>query len=77
MPAKKETEDKITVKQFKDSSSNFWVENIHYHLNENNEIIFCAGGIDYETKREILQAYIKRNKKTFKAREESVLDKNE
>lgn len=67
MSSKKE--DKIIIKQFRDSSSNFWVDNIHYHLNEQNEIVFCAGGIDSEDKREVLRQYIRRNKKTFKPRE--------
>lgn len=79
MPAKKkETVEKIPVKQFKDGSSNFFADiSAHYHLNENAEIIWCSGGIDTEDRREAVEAFIKRNKKTFKPREESILDKEE
>lgn len=78
MPAKKkETVDKLQVKQFRDSSSNFWYDNVHYHLNQNNELIWCAGGIDTEERKEAVEAFIKRNKKQFCPRGESILDKEE
>lgn len=70
MPSKKKEDgEKIQIKNFKDGSSNYWVNNHHYNLNENGEIIYCAGGIDTEELREALKAYIKRNKKVFKPRE--------
>lgn len=78
MPAKKkETVDKLQVKQFRDSSSNFWYDNVHYHLNQNNEVIWCAGGIGTQERKEAVEAFIKRNKKQFRPREESILDKEE
>ncbi len=70
MAAKKDkTEEKVIIKQFRDSSSNWFVDGAHYHLNETNEIILCAGGIWDESKVEVLKAYIKRNKKTYQPRE--------
>lgn len=69
-----EKEDKIIIKQFRDSSSNFWVDGVHYHLNKNGEIEFCAGGIDKEELREYLLSYIKRNKKQFKERSPSIFE---
>lgn len=72
-----ENKDKITIKQFRDGSSNFWVDHIHYHLNEEGEIIFCAGGIDKQELRDYLLAFIRRNKKTFKAREKSIFEQEE
>jgi len=59
----------IIVKQFKDGSSNFWVDGSHYSLNEDNSISFCAGGIDTEEKRIELESFIKRNKKQYKSRD--------
>jgi hypothetical protein len=73
--AKKEiSESKIIIKQFRDSSSNFWCDNLHYHLNELGELILCAGGLDKPELREALVSYIKRNKKSFKAREKSQIE---
>lgn len=74
MPPKKKIEDKVEIKQFKDKSSNWFVGNVHYHLNENGEIIFCAGGIENEEDRQLLRDYIKRNKKVFKEREPSIFE---
>ena len=72
----KSKEDKITIRQFRDNSSNFWCDNAHYFLNENNEIIWCAGEQDKEELRTALQAYIKRNKKLFIGRQESKVVKS-
>ncbi len=69
--------DKITIKQFKSGSSDFWVDYVHYNLNEKGEINFCAGGLDTEEKRVALLAYIKRNKKVFKKSELSIFDTEE
>ena len=73
MPSKPK-EDKTVIKQFKDSSSNFWCDMVHYHLNEQGELIFCAGGIDKEELRTSLLAFLRRNKKSFKERLPSVFD---
>jgi hypothetical protein len=69
--------EKISCKQFKDGSSNFWVDNIHYHLDTMGEIHFCAGGIDKPELVEYLKAFIKRNKKTFQPREASIFEQEE
>ena len=69
--------EKITIKGFKDGSSNFWVDNIHYHLDTMGEIHFCAGGIDKPELVEYLKAFIKRNKKTFQPREVSIFEQEE
>lgn len=76
MPPKKKNED-IIIKQFKDKSSNWFVGNIHYHLNEQGEIVFCAGGIDNPEYRELLSQYIKRNKKSYVPREKSLFEQEE
>lgn len=68
---------KIVIRQFREGSSDFWVDTVHYNLNKDGEIMFCAGGIDSEDKREALKSFIKRNKKVFKKREESSLSKIE
>lgn len=57
--------EKITIKVFKDGSSNWWVNHAHYSLNEQGEITWHAGETDKKELREYLQAFIKRNKKTF------------
>nr|DAI89596.1 MAG TPA: Putative quorum-sensing-regulated virulence factor [Caudoviricetes sp.] len=75
MAAKKE--DKIQIRNFKDSSSNWFVNFAHYYLNENNELLWASGESDSIEYRTAIEAYIKRNKKTFKAREVSILDKEE
>lgn len=75
MAAKKE--DKVIIKQFKDSSSNWFVNYAHYYLNESDELLWASGESDNSEYRTVLEAYIKRNKKTFRKREQSVLDKEE
>ena len=42
MPPKAKEEDKLTVRKFKESNIDFWVEYLHLYLNENNEICFGA-----------------------------------
>ena len=74
---KKQTEDKISIKIFKDRSSHFWVDNHHYFLNEDNEIQYSCGGIDKEEYREALSAYCKRNKVSFVPREKSLFETEE
>ena len=66
--------DKIVARQFKDGSSNFWCDGVHYNLNENGDLVFCSGGIDTEERREYMFSYIKRNKKKFIPREPSILE---
>jgi len=70
-------EDKIQIRNFKDSSSNWFVNFAHYYLNENNELLWASGESDSAEYRTAIEAYIKRNKKIFKAREVSILDKEE
>ena len=73
--AKKEiSEDKIPIKQFRDSSSNWWVRDAHYYLTENNELLWGAGETDKPELREALLTYIKRNKKGYKQREKSQIE---
>lgn len=67
-------EDKITVRKFKDGSSNFWVGYLHLYLNEQNEICFACGGIMTEEHLSALQAYVKRNKVTFIARDKPEIE---
>ena len=76
MPSKPK-EDKTVIKQFKDSSSNFWCDMVHYHLNEQGELIFCAGGIDKEELRTSLLSFISRNKKKYKERSPSIFETEE
>ena len=75
--SKKETEDKIIIKQFKDNSSNFWSNYAHYFLNENNELIWCSGETDKEELRNAVLSFIRRNKKSFKARPQTVFETEE
>src|SRR6478736_926362 len=78
MPAKKkETAEKVQIKGFKDGSSHWFVNYAHYYLNENNELLWASGESDNEEYRTSLEQFIKRNKKTFKPREESILNKEE
>ncbi len=74
---KKETEDKIVIRRFKDRSSHFWINNHHYFLDENNEIEYACGGIDRKEYREALKNFIKRNKVTFIPREKSIFEQEE
>ena len=75
--SKKETEDKIIIKSFRDSSSNWWVGYKHYCLDENNVLQFICGGIEDKKETEAIQEFIKRNKKSFKNRELSILETEE
>lgn len=77
MPPKKTTEDKITIKQFKDGSSNWFVNNKHYHLDKNGLVSFICGGIEDIKEKEYLEAYIKRNKKCFKERSSNIFEQEE
>lgn|GEM_PF-3541445 len=70
-------EDKIIIKQFRDGSSDFWVNYAHYHLNKNNELIWCSGETDKEDLRNALLTFIRRNKKSFKEREPSIYETEE
>ena len=75
--SKKETEDKIVIKGFKDGSSSWWVGYKHYCLDENNALQFVCGGIEDRKETEAIQEFIKRNKKSFKNRELSILETEE
>ncbi len=46
----------------------------HYKLEQNGEVTWCAGEIDKKELRESLEAYIKRNKKTYKERAPSIFE---
>jgi len=70
----KAKEDKIVIKQFRDGSSNFWCDTIHYSLDEDSSITFCAGGIDTEEKREAVLSFIRRNKKSYIKRSPSIFE---
>ena len=72
MPPKKE--DKITLKQFKDKSSFWWLNNKVYHLNENNSVVFICGGERDEEEIKYLEEFCKRNKKKFVSREHSIFE---
>ena len=74
---KKETEDKIVIKGFRDSSSNWWVGYKHYCLDEDNTLQFVCGGIEDKKETEAIQEFVKRNKKSFKNRELSILETEE
>ena len=74
---KKSAEEKLKPKQFKDSSSNWWLNAKHYHLNKDGEIEFIAGGLPDEKEIEFLRDFCKRNKKHFKEREPSIFDQEE
>jgi len=74
---KKSTEEKLIIKQFRDGSSSFWCNNKHYHLNEQGDIVFIAGGKEEITEVEALKAYCKRNKKVFKERQPSIFEQQE
>lgn len=70
----KAKEDKISIKQFRDGSSNWFLNNKHYHLNEQGLIIFIAGGKEDEEEIKYLEEFCKRNKKSFKEREPSIFE---
>lgn len=75
MASKKE--DKVQIRQFKDKSSNFWVNYSHYYIDSSERLLWASGEEDTKEYRELLEAYVKRNKKKFAPREISVLDKPE
>ena len=75
--ATKKEEDKITIKQFRDLSSSWWVGYKHYCLDENNVLQFICGGIEDKKETEAIQEFVKRNKKSFKNRELSILETEE
>lgn len=80
MPPKNKNDkdkDKLKIKQFKDGSSNFWIDNHHYCLDENNEIQYVCGGIDKQEYRNLLLQYIKRNKKSYIPREKNIFETEE
>lgn len=77
MAAKKETEDKTVIRGFKDSSSNWWVNDAHYSLNESGELIWHAGEVDKEELRTALLSFNRRNKKCFKERSPSIFEQEE
>ena len=77
MAAKKETEDKITIKSFKDLSSNWFVNDAHYSLNESGELIWHAGEVDKEELRTALLSFIRRNKKSYSPRQQTVFETEE
>ncbi len=72
--ATKKEEDKITIKQFRDLSSSWWVGYKHYCLDENNILQFVCGGIEDEEEIKYLEEFCKRNKKVFKEREPSIFE---
>jgi hypothetical protein len=74
---KKSAEEKINIKNFKDSSSNWWVRDAHYFLNDKNELLWAAGESDKTELRDAIEQFIKRNKKSFKKRAESIFDQEE
>jgi hypothetical protein len=71
---KKSAEDKINIKNFRDSSSNWWVRDAHYFLNEENELLWAAGESDKIELRDAIESFILRNKKSFKKRAESIFE---
>lgn len=73
----KAKEDKIIIRQFRDGSSNFWCDNVHYSLNKDGSVTFCAGGIDTEERKEAVLSFIRRNKKEHKERISSIFDTEE
>lgn len=76
MPPKTK-EDKILIKQFKDGSSSWWVNDAHYYLNASEELIWCAGEIDKPELREALQSFIRRNKKNHFPRPPNIFETEE
>ena len=75
--SKKETEDKIVIKGFRDSSSNWWVGYKHYCLDENNILQFVCGGLENQKETEAIQEFVKRNKKKFIRRQPTVFETEE
>ena len=60
MTAKKESDsgEKLTVKQFKDKSQNWWCSYYHYTI-LNGELILAAGGAETEEIRNHMLKYLK------------------
>jgi hypothetical protein len=77
MTTKKSAEEKIPIRSFKDGSSNWFVRDAHYFLNEDNEIMWAAGETDKKELREAILAFIGRNKKTYVPRETSIFEREE
>ena len=73
----KAKEDKLSIKQFRDGSSNFWCDTVHYSLNEDGSVTFCSGGINTEEKRDAVLSFIRRNKKSWKERSASIFEQEE
>lgn len=61
-PKKKTSEDKLTVRQFRDGSQNWWCAMKHFTLDENKNIVLCAGGLWVEEEVEHLRRYLKTKK---------------
>lgn len=76
MPPKSK-EDKIQIRAFKDGSSNWFVNDSHYSLNEAGELIWHAGEVDKEELRSCLLSFISRNKKKYKERSPSIFETEE
>lgn len=76
MPPKPK-EDKTIIKAFKDGSSNWFVNDAHYSLNEVGELIWHAGEVDKEELRICLLSFISRNKKKYKERSPSIFETEE
>ena len=76
MPPKSK-EDKTTIKCFKDGSSNWFVNDAHYSLNEVGELIWHAGEVDKEELRTSLLSFISRNKKKYSPRQQSIFETEE
>ena len=76
MPPKSK-EDKIQIRAFKDGSSDWFVNDAHYSLNEAGELIWCAGEVDKEELRSCLLSFILRNKKKYKERSPSIFETEE
>ena len=68
-------ETKITIKQFRDLSSSWWVGYKHYCLDENNILQFVCGGIEDRKETEAIQEFVKRNKKKYVPMKQSEVQK--
>lgn len=76
MPPKPK-EDKTLIKAFKEGSSDWWVNDAHYSLNEVGELRWHAGETDKEELRTSLLSFISRNKKKYKERLPSIFETEE
>ena len=52
---KKDKDSKFILRQFKDKSSNWFLNNKHYHLNEQGVIVFISGGKEDEKEIKYLE----------------------